>query len=546
MRRVAGLVVAALLGLGGAASAQTPWAFGGADIYNSHSMLSPSSGVNNPYQINPVTAPRLAVKWSYQTHGAISVAPTVEPGGLYVPDWSGYIYKLNPATGALIWSQNLINYSGIWGSMSRSSPAIGANEIIIGDGWAHDSGNTTNPGARVYSINKTTGALLWQTVVDKTSQWSEIIGSPVIYNGLVYVGVASWEESLAVNNASFVPTFRGSVVALNETTGAIVWQFFTAPQGYTGVAVPGTNPVIWWGNHSLIVATGNNYTVPANVGKCIVAAYPTVSTMTACLDPTDYVESILSLDLKTGKLLWSRQMGGPDTWTGACDVTNAAVRANCPYYPSNDFDFASQPNVTWIPNFTGVPDDRGGSSSGNILGAGQKSGRYWALNPNNGGLYWSRFVGQGGIEWGSAVNGDTGSSVYVAVNNFLHFVDPLVGQKGVATSSNGGSWASLNLSNGAINWQIPAFGQDLTAPGYYGASPGAMAFSNYVAFAGSRSGYLTAIDSNTGNILWKFNAGVRNDSGPAIFNETVYWGVGYNSAATGNLPTLYAFSVDGH
>ena len=345
--------------------------------------------------------------------------------------------------------------------MSRSSPAIGDNVIVFGDYWAHDLRQTTNTGARVIAVTKDTGRLVWQTVVDKTSQWSEILGSPVIYNGIVYVGTASWEEGHA-NEANYVPTFRGSVVALDVNSGRILWQFFTTPSGYTGAAVPGTNPVIWPATHSLIVATGNNYAVPASVGQCIQAARPNIAAMNACSDPTNFQESILSLDLTTGSLQWSRQLGGPDTWNVACSSAGAAAQQeNCPYGPSKDYDFASQPNIVAVANFQSVPDDRGGTSNGVILGAGQKSGMYWALNPSNGGLFWSTNVGMGGIEWGSAVNLGTHHAVFVATNNAGHYTNKLAGQNGAPITWNAGALASSRSDHRALLLAGPSL-----RPGY--------------------------------------------------------------------------------
>jgi len=53
---------------------------------------------------------------------------------------------------------------------------------------------------------------------------------------------------------------------------------------------------------------------------------------------------------------------------------------------------------------------------GNIVGFGQKSGIFWALNPDNGNIVWSTPVGPGaslgGIEWGTATDGQR---IYVAI-----------------------------------------------------------------------------------------------------------------------------------
>jgi polyvinyl alcohol dehydrogenase (cytochrome) len=530
----------AALGLLGAAreahGQTTPqsWSFAGADTYNSHGQLSPEANVNSPTQINPSTASSLKLLWSFATKGDISATPTVEPGGLYVPDWAGWIYKINPATGALIWSNNISTYTGLQGQ-SRSSPAIGANVIVIGDQEAHWTG--PNPGARVVGINKTTGALAWVTIVD-TDPYAEVMGSPVIQGNLVYVGTASWDEGEAGSSASYTPTFRGSMVALNINTGAIVWKFYTVPAGYTGGAVPGNSPVVWTVDNLVIFGTGNNYSVPSAVEPCVKAAGSNWTSQVACLDPTDYVDSLVAVNMNTGALVWSRRMSGADAWNEGC----YNGWANCPVPTGNDTDFASAPNLTWVPNFVGVPDDRGGSSANYWLGAGQKNSIYWALNPANGGLYWSTTIGIGGIEWGSTVDLDDRNLVFVSLNNPAHVSNKLAGRNGVPVTWNGGAWGAFNITTGKVVWQVPSYGQDLATPSNPSSAPGSLTFTNRVLFAGSSSGYFVALDANSGYTYWTFNSGGTVVSSPAIFNETVYWGTGYARNGVG-YHMLYAFAV---
>ena len=222
----------------------------------------------------------------------------------------------------------------------------------------------------------------------------------MIYNGTVYVGVGSTEESLGIDT-TYVPTFRGTIAALDLATGAIRWSFTTVPPGYSGGGSWGSNPVVSPRDGSLFVATGNNYSIPAPANACVKAARANVTAQLACLDPTDYIDAVLALDLKTGALKWSRRLQGADTWTNGC---NTAGLVGCPTPRGADADFASAPNLLSVANFTGVADDRGGTSKGVVLGAGQKSGIYWGLNPANGGLFWSASVGHGAIQWGSAAD----------------------------------------------------------------------------------------------------------------------------------------------
>jgi polyvinyl alcohol dehydrogenase (cytochrome) len=527
-----------LAGVAREASSQTTppsWSFAGADLLNSHGQLSPQANVGLATQINPSTAASLKLVWSYATQGDISATPTVEPGGLYVPDWAGMIYKLNPATGGLIWSHPLSYYTGLPGQ-ARTSPAIGPSVIVVGDQQAHPTGTT---GARVVGINKSTGALAWVTIVD-SDPYAEVMGSPVIYGNLVYVGTASWDEGEAGSNANYDPTFRGSMTAININTGAIVWKFYTVPSGYTGGPVPGSSPVVFTANGSneLIFGTGNNYSVPSSIEPCIKAAGSNTSAQVACLDPADYVDSLVAVNLSTGALIWSRRMSGADAWTEGCYYGYL----NCPSPAGNDTDFASAPNLSWVPNFTGVSDDRGGTSANYILGAGQKNSIYWALNPLNGGLYWSTNIGVGGIEWGSSLDLDDHNSVFVSLNNPSHVTNTLAGRNGVTQTWNGGAWGALNIVTGKMTWQIPAYGKDLANPTNPSTGEAGSSFTNRVVFVGSSSGYFVALDANTGYTYWTYYSGGTVMSSPAIFNETVYWGTGYARNGVG-YHMLYAFGV---
>ncbi len=219
--------------------------------------------------------------------------PTVEQGGLYVTDLANTLYKVDPGTGALIWSHPVSYYTGSTPHGlpgSRSSPAIGnQGEIVLGD----------TDGPTVFAVNRTTGELIWKTVVD-SNPYAFIHGSAVIYNGIVYIGVTSREEGATYTFPNYVPAFRGSVVALNEITGNILWQFYTVPIGYTGAGIWNTQPVVFSAAHSLIVATGNNYSVPASVQTCLLSASKNLAAQNQCLDPADHVNSILSLDLTAG------------------------------------------------------------------------------------------------------------------------------------------------------------------------------------------------------------------------------------------------------
>jgi polyvinyl alcohol dehydrogenase (cytochrome) len=434
---------------------------------------------------------------------------------VYFPDWAGNLYAVQSNTGKLIWSHAISDYNGQPSAMSRVSPAIYGNELIVGD---NVSQAIEHKGAHIMAVNRNNGQLLWITQVDSHPA-AIITGSPVFNGSTIYVGVSSNEEALATSNAYPCCTFRGSMVALNAATGAILWKTYTVPDnggqvgGYSGNAIWG--PVaIDPGRNALFASTGNNYTVPADVAQCQDAAIAAGNQNPQCTAPDDYFDAALSIDLTTGTIKWSHVLWGFDNWTVACNTGGS----NCPSPTGPDYDFGSEPNLL-----------------GNLVGFGQKSGIYWALNPDNGNIVWATSVGPGstlgGIEWGTATDR---RRIYVAIGNNNHQSYTLANGGPTITW---GSWAALDASSGRILWQIA----DPT-PG--AIDIGSVSVANGVLYAPSFSGSVYAIDTSNGRILWNYATGGSVIDGPSIVRGLVYWGSGYSHIPPGTGSNkVYAFTI---
>jgi polyvinyl alcohol dehydrogenase (cytochrome) len=208
--------------------------------------------------IGPGNVADLVPRWILTTTGNVAATPTVSDGVVYVPDLGGTLWAVKASSGSVLWSASVGSYVGVPFDVSRTSPAVDGNEIVIGTGA--ESATPADPvGAYLVGINAATGALLWRTKV-ASDPYAMITGSPVIDDGVVYAGVSSADELV-----SLTPTFRGSVVALSARTGQVLWQTYTAPPGYTGNSVWGSTPVVDHTTGLVYVTTGNNYTVPAGV-----------------------------------------------------------------------------------------------------------------------------------------------------------------------------------------------------------------------------------------------------------------------------------------
>ena len=458
----------------------------------------------------------LKVKWTFTTAGDVSATPTISGNTVFASDWAGNLFAIRKDTGQELWRHRISDYDGMKGSMSRVSALVVDGAVIIGDNVINQA--VQHGGATIIAVDRSSGASKWATQVDDHPA-AIITGSPTAFQKVIYVGIASNEETLAETPGYHCCTFRGSVVALDAETGRILWKTYTVPNnqgasnGFSGAAV-WQPAALDSARRALYIGTGNNYTVPAEVEACESQAF-LVQGLRSCTPLNDYVDSVMALDLMTGKVKWTRKMNSYDTWTLACLTPMTGVK--CPSPTGPDYDFTgSGPNLL-----------------GNMVGFAQKSGVYWAFDPDNGNILWSTTVGPGselgGILWGTASDGER---IYIPVANQRKNSYTLAPDGPTITW---GSWAALDVKTGNILWQ--------TADPTPGATDmGAASVANGVVFAGSMSGMMYALDTHTGRVLWKFASGGSVLDGPAIVNGVVYWGSGYSRLGTGN-NKIYAFDL---
>ena len=215
-----------------------------------------------------------------------------------------------------------------------------------------------------------------------------------------------------------------------------------------------------------------------------------------------------------------------DAWTVDC-IPFFGDGDLCPEPAGPDFDFGQAPAL-----FT-TKDGKGKSIE--LVGAGQKSGQYWALDPDTGAVRWVTQAGPGGtaggLQWGSAVDETT---VYTANanSNFIPWPLPDGG------STTAGVWTGINAATGQLLWQV--------TPSSGGGTSGPVTTANGVVYGCSLdpAGHMYALNGATGAELWKFASGGSCLSGAAISDGTLYWGSGYSNFGFGTPNNkLYAFSL---
>ncbi|KAG4201882.1 hypothetical protein ERO13_A05G304966v2, partial [Gossypium hirsutum] len=448
--------------------------------------------------LNPLTVRNLALRWSFFAGKDISATPAVANGVVYFPSWNGYLYAVNAFNGALIWRQNLSELTGQSGTgvvvnvtVSRSTPTVDGDLLIVG---------IYGP-AVVIAVARSNGRLVWSTTLDP------------FHMGAYYVGVSSLEEGLPPEQCC---TFRGSVVKLALRTGAMLWKTYMLPDnggrlgGYAGAAVWGSSPAIDT-NRRLRSKTIRQLNQVILIG------------------PDTNYNSIVALDIDSGRIRWSRQLGGYDIFYFACLVPN---NTDCPPGPNLDADFGEAPMLLTI---------RSNGTSRDVAVAVQKSGFAWALDRDNGDIVWLNLAGPGGKEggglWGAATDG---RRVYTNIANSDRKSFMLTPSNQTTTA---GAWVALDANTGEIIWSTANPSNDTAqAP---------VMVANNVLFTGSvaSNGPIYAIDTNTGNILWTYNTGATVYGGISASYGCIYLGNGYTVGLAKFHPTwtpgtsLYAFCI---
>jgi polyvinyl alcohol dehydrogenase (cytochrome) len=505
------------------------WASWGHDLFNTRF---------NPFatEIDPANVATLQLKWAFVFPDAVSASsqPAVTGDTLYVGGWNGKFYALNPKTGQQKWSYDTAQFTGpqpVGANAVRDAPVVAAGKVFLGD----LQGN-------VYALNARTGAQIWAKKVDPHPA-ARITGSPLFYKGRIFIGVSSFEAGLALDPTYPCCTFRGSMVALDAQSGGVVWKYYTItdspqPIGTNSIGTtlygPSGGPV--WDSpaidpltDTLYFGTGQSYTKPT----------------------VNRTDSIIALNLRTGQERWAVQLTPNDRWNLSCNPELIGLPPgtgpNCPA-PSpadQDFDFGSSPNL-FVTFLNGHPRL--------LVGAGQKSGVYHALDAHTGEIVWQTQLGVGtpggvgGIQWGTAWDGQR---IYVAT----HDAHP-------------GTLFALNPANGQILWANKNPADGCSTGGATGnpdcrlALPAATSIVPGLVFEGSWDGKMRAYNSRTGLILWSYDTvhsyigtngvtgqgGTMSGAGATIVDGRVYINSGYQPYPTAGMVgnVLLAFGLPSH
>jgi PQQ-dependent dehydrogenase (methanol/ethanol family) len=495
-------------------------------------------------QINTSNVGKLHPAWIFQTEvkESLETTPIVVNGVMYVTTSFSHVYALNAKTGEQYW-----HYKHKMGPITTYCCGPNNRGVAVYGGKVYMG----TLDSKLVALDAKTGSLLWQTdIADPTLGYSETM-APTAVDGKILIGTNGGEYGI-----------RGFVRAYDAETGKLVWNFDTIPENSVGVWA--THDATGKDMHRDIAAEKEALKKMGDPYKTLgggVWQNPAVDLKTkriyfvvgnpspdldGSLRPGDnlYTDSLVSLDLDTGKYACHFQYIAHDVW---------------------DLDSVSPPILIDVKDKDGnvVPGVIHAGKTGNVYVHNRKDCSLirfseamvdqtgmWTLPTKEGARM---FPGaNGGVEWSvMAVNPELGMTYAVNLHQPMTYKvesSPYPGGKlwlgGAFTVIPGeeswGNVTAVDYNTGKIAWQkktpLPMMGGALTTAG------GLM-------FTGEGDGWFRAYDAKSGDVLWSFFAGAGVNAPPASYSldgkQYIVVGAGGNTQIDfkrGN--NIIAFTVD--
>ena len=223
----------------------------------------------------------------------------------------GDVFALDGATGAVLWRWTPTYDTGFNSGTGGRRPgvAIGEGKVFAG---------TTD--GKLYGLDQTTGKVVWVTEVSPWRRGGKVASAPIYVNGMILVGDGAGDNG--GNSAS--------MQAFSAGNGRRLWSWSVIPgpgqPGYDTWAKAGN------GNGSTLYGGGSLWESPLVDAKRNLAIFGTGNP-----EPWNsrgpgmnlYTDSIVALNLYTGRLVWYFQTTHHDLWDS--DLPNNGVMFTAKY-----------------------------------------------------------------------------------------------------------------------------------------------------------------------------------------------------------------------
>jgi alcohol dehydrogenase (cytochrome c) len=444
-------------------------------------------------QITAKTVSRLAPKWvfSLPNTAPLQVTPVVVAGVMYVTS-ANECYALDAGTGREIWHYRRPRTKGLIGNA--------AGGINRGVGVAGDRLFMVTDHAHLIALNRSTGALLWESEMADWRQNYNATGAPLPVGNLVIAGTSGGDEGV-----------RGFVAAFDQATGREVWRFWTVPR-------PGEAGAETWVGRGIEHPGAATWLTGTYDPELDTLYWPTGNPSPDLIGDDRggdnlYSDSVVALNPKTGTLKWHFQFTPHDVWDYDAQETPALidviwhnrprkllVQANRNGFlyvldrSDGRFLLGTQyaKNVTWAKGLTPegrpitVPNMEPSLEGKRVCPSLDGASNWYStsFNPATG-LYYVQTNDKCGIFTRTPMNwqagrGFMGGSFRQAPNEPAQRV-----------------LRAIDIQTGRVVWELPQTG----AVGSWG---GALSTAGGIVIFGQDDGALAVADARTGKPLWSF------------------------------------------
>ena len=463
-------------------------------------------------QINTSNVHNLRPAWIFQTEivETMETSPIVVDGVMYVTTAFSHAYALDAKTGAQIWhyKHNMGPITVFCCGPNNRGVAVSGDMVYV-----------ATLDAKLIGLDAKTGKVVWETqLADPELGYSETM-APTAVNGKILIGTNGGEYGV-----------RGFVRAYDAKTGELLWNFHTTAENSVGV----------WATHdatgrdmlrdiaaekAALAELGDPYktlgggvwqnpAVDLELNRIFFVAGNPSPDLDGSIRPGDnlYTNSLISVDLDTGEYACHFQYIAHDVW---------------------DLDAVSPPVLTDVMDGNGnsVPGLLHGGKTGHVYVHDRRDcslirfseamvpqENMWVLPTKDG----ERMLpgANGGVEW-SPMAIDPNQRLAYAINlhqPMTYHVESTPYPEGkiwlggafkvIPEEEQWGNVTAVAYDTGMIRWKVkteqPMIG-------------GILATAGGLVFTGEGNGLFKAYDSETGSVLWKFQAGAGVNAPPSSY-----------------------------
>ena len=463
-------------------------------------------------QITTANVASLRPAFTFQTEvlESMETAPIVVDGTMYITTSYNHVYAIDPVTGKQKW-----HYKHKMGPVTTY--CCGPNNRGVAISGGHVFMGTLD--AKLVALDAKTGKLVWDTqIADPELGYSETM-APVAVNGRILIGTNGGEYGI-----------RGFVKSFDAKDGKLQWTFYTIPEkGHEGVWA--VNDASGRNMHRDIAAEkdqlakhGGDFYKTLGGGVWMTPAVDLESNIAFFVvgnpspdlygaeRPGDnlYTDSIVAVDLNTGKYKWHYQYVAHDVWD--VDAVSPVILTEAKGKDGKMVKVAIHGGKT---GFVYVHD----RATGELIRLSEPMvpiDGMWTLPTKEGAKM--MLGANGGVEWSPmAINPET-RMVYAAnlLQPMTYHVEAskypggklwLGGAfKTIPSEKQSGRLSAVNLDTGKVAWK---FDTDEPLIG------GVLATAGGLVFNGEANGLFRAFDAKNGKKLWEYQTGAGVNA-PAV------------------------------